>query len=170
MAQGTVKWFNGEKGFGFITPEDGSKDLFVHFSAIQGSGYRSLDENQSVEYELVDSLAAKGCRRLVIDSLTALATACEDEQRFSEFIHSLLNRCAQAGISTLLTLDVPDLFGQHRLTQLGIAHLSDNLVLLHYVRNGPKLDRTMTVLKSRANEKLPENRKFVSTSEGVEVG
>ena len=53
MAQGTVKWFNGEKGFGFITPEDGSKDLFVHFSAIQGSGYRSLDENQSVEFDVV---------------------------------------------------------------------------------------------------------------------
>jgi CspA family cold shock protein len=53
MAQGTVKWFNGEKGFGFITPEDGSKDLFVHFSAIQGSGYRSLDENQTVEFDVV---------------------------------------------------------------------------------------------------------------------
>ena len=50
MAQGTVKWFKGEKGYGFITPDDGSKDLFVHFSAINGSGYRSLDENQSVEF------------------------------------------------------------------------------------------------------------------------
>ena len=53
MAQGTVKWFNGEKGFGFITPADGSKDVFVHFSAISGSGYRSLDENQSVEFDVV---------------------------------------------------------------------------------------------------------------------
>jgi CspA family cold shock protein len=52
MAQGTVKWFNGEKGYGFITPADGSKDLFVHFSAIEGSGYRSLDENQSVEFDV----------------------------------------------------------------------------------------------------------------------
>ena len=52
MAQGTVKWFNGEKGFGFITPEDGSKDLFVHFSAINGSGYRSLDENLAVEFDV----------------------------------------------------------------------------------------------------------------------
>ncbi|HEX2715111.1 MAG TPA: cold-shock protein [Candidatus Acidoferrales bacterium] len=51
MATGTVKWFNGEKGYGFITPEDGSKDLFVHFSAIQGEGYRSLNEGQKVEYE-----------------------------------------------------------------------------------------------------------------------
>jgi cold shock protein len=52
MAQGTVKWFNGEKGFGFITPDGGAADVFVHFSAIQADGYRSLDENQRVEFEV----------------------------------------------------------------------------------------------------------------------
>jgi CspA family cold shock protein len=52
VAQGNVKWFNSEKGYGFITPTDGSKDLFVHFSAIQGDGYRSLDENQPVEFDV----------------------------------------------------------------------------------------------------------------------
>jgi CspA family cold shock protein len=52
MAQGTVKWFNGEKGFGFITPDSGSADVFVHFSAIQADGYRSLDENQRVEFDI----------------------------------------------------------------------------------------------------------------------
>ena len=52
MAQGTVKWFNGEKGFGFITPDGGEADVFVHFSAIQADGYRSLDENQRVEFEV----------------------------------------------------------------------------------------------------------------------
>jgi CspA family cold shock protein len=52
MAQGTVKWFNGEKGYGFIAPSDGSADVFVHFSAIQGDGYRSLDEGQNVEYDV----------------------------------------------------------------------------------------------------------------------
>lgn len=50
---GTVKWFNNDKGFGFITPEDGSKDLFVHHSAIQGSGYKSLDEGERVEFDVV---------------------------------------------------------------------------------------------------------------------
>jgi CspA family cold shock protein len=50
MAQGTVKWFNPDKGFGFIAPEDGSSDVFVHYSAIDTGGYRSLDENQKVEY------------------------------------------------------------------------------------------------------------------------
>lgn len=52
MAHGTVKWFNSEKGFGFISPNDGGADLFVHFSAINASGYRSLEEGQQVEYEV----------------------------------------------------------------------------------------------------------------------
>ncbi len=52
MATGTVKWFNPEKGFGFITPDDGSADVFVHFSAITGEGYRNLEENQKVEYDV----------------------------------------------------------------------------------------------------------------------
>ena len=50
MATGTVKWFNNEKGYGFITPEDGSKDVFVHYSGIEGDGYKSLTEGQKVEY------------------------------------------------------------------------------------------------------------------------
>jgi cold shock protein len=51
MASGTVKWFNADKGYGFITPADGGKDLFVHFSAIQGDGYKSLAEGAAVEFE-----------------------------------------------------------------------------------------------------------------------
>ncbi|SJN17847.1 Cold shock protein CspA [Mycetocola reblochoni REB411] len=52
MATGTVKWFNAEKGFGFIAPDDGTPDVFAHYSAIASSGYRSLDENQKVEFEI----------------------------------------------------------------------------------------------------------------------
>lgn len=51
MATGTVKWFNSEKGFGFIAPEDGSADVFAHYSAIDSSGYRELREDQKVEFE-----------------------------------------------------------------------------------------------------------------------
>src|SRR5207302_11067676 len=52
VATGTVKWFNGEKGFGFITQDGGGADVFVHFSAIAGSGYKNLEENQKVEFEV----------------------------------------------------------------------------------------------------------------------
>ena len=52
MPTGTVKWFNDDKGYGFISPDDGSDDVFVHFSAIQGEGFRSLSEGSKVSYEV----------------------------------------------------------------------------------------------------------------------
>jgi CspA family cold shock protein len=54
MAQGTVKWFNAEKGYGFITPDGGGPDLFVHHSAIQEKGFRTLQENQRVNFEVTE--------------------------------------------------------------------------------------------------------------------
>lgn len=53
MATGTVKWFNGRKGFGFIQPDDGSADVFVHISAVEKAGFRSLNENEKISYELI---------------------------------------------------------------------------------------------------------------------
>ncbi|HEY2834268.1 MAG TPA: cold-shock protein [Sporichthyaceae bacterium] len=58
MTQGTVKWFNAEKGFGFIAQDNGGADVFVHYSAIQTTGYRTLEDNQRVEFEIVQG--AKG--------------------------------------------------------------------------------------------------------------
>ncbi|MGH3096827.1 MAG: cold-shock protein [Streptosporangiales bacterium] len=58
MAQGSVKWFNSEKGYGFIAPDGGGADVFVHFSAIAADGYRSLDDDQRVEFEVTQG--AKG--------------------------------------------------------------------------------------------------------------
>ncbi len=52
MPQGTVKWFDGEKGYGFITPDEGGEDLFVHYTAIEGTGFRGLEEGEKVSYEV----------------------------------------------------------------------------------------------------------------------
>ncbi len=59
MPKGTVKWFNGQKGYGFIAPEDGSEDAFVHISAVEQSGLSGLDEGQKVEYELTQGRNGK---------------------------------------------------------------------------------------------------------------
>ena len=67
MAQGTVKWFSEEKGYGFITPDDGGKDLFVHFSGIAGTGFRSLEEGAKVSYE-----ATQGQRGMQADKVFKL--------------------------------------------------------------------------------------------------
>ena len=67
MAQGTVKWFSEEKGYGFITPDDGGKDLFVHFSGIAGTGFKSLEEGAKVSYE-----ATQGQRGMQADKVFKL--------------------------------------------------------------------------------------------------
>jgi CspA family cold shock protein len=64
-AKGTVKWFNNDKGFGFITPEDGSKDLFVHHSAIQAQGFKSLAEGDRVEFEIVQGQKGPAAENVV---------------------------------------------------------------------------------------------------------
>ena len=64
MAKGTVKWFNDSKGFGFITPDDGGKELFAHHSSIQMDGYKSLKEGQAVEFDAVDGQKGPAASRI----------------------------------------------------------------------------------------------------------
>jgi CspA family cold shock protein len=66
MARGTVKWFNATKGYGFIAPADGGQDVFVHISAVERAGLSSLNENQQIEYELVNNRGKSAAENLKI--------------------------------------------------------------------------------------------------------
>lgn len=121
-------------------------------------------------YELLDLVEAIGAKRVLIDSLSDLHYAATDPVRFREFIYSLTQRLSRAGISPIMTSEVPDLFHVGRLAEYGISHLSDNVVLLEYLRADSRLLRTVTVVKSRASAHDPEIREFEITPDGIVLG
>ena len=121
-------------------------------------------------YELLELIETTGATRVMIDSLSDLQYATPDPVRFREFIYSLTQRLSRAGISPLMTSEIPDLFHVGRLAEYGISHLSDNVVLLQYLRAESRLLRTVTILKSRASAHDPEIREFDITPDGIVLG
>jgi circadian clock protein KaiC len=121
-------------------------------------------------YELLGCIERSGAKRVLIDSLSDLQYATPDPVRFREFIYSLTQRLSRAGVSPILTSEVPELFHIGRLAEYGISHLSDNVILLQYLRAESRLLRTVTVLKSRASAHDPEIREFDITSDGIVLG
>jgi circadian clock protein KaiC len=121
-------------------------------------------------YELLDCVEATGAKRVLIDSLSDLHYAAPDPVRFREFIYSLTQRLSRARISPVMTSEVPDLFHIGRVAEYGISHLSDNVILLQYLRADSRLLRTVTILKSRASAHDPEIREFDITSGGIVLG
>ena len=109
-------------------------------------------------------------RRVLIDSLTDLQHAAPDEARFREYMYSLLQRFSRQGVSLFMTSELADLFEVRRLSEFGVSHLSDNVVLLHYVREAAAVRRALTVLKTRASRHEPLIREFRITSEGIVLG
>lgn len=121
-------------------------------------------------YELLDEAERTGARRIVVDSLGDLAAVSSDEQRFREYMYSLMQRCSRAGISLLLTLEIPELFTVGRLSDMGISHLADNVVLLQYIREQSQVTRAMTVLKTRASHHHAQIREFQISTDGIRLG
>jgi circadian clock protein KaiC len=121
-------------------------------------------------YELLDLVEATGATRVLIDSLSDLHYAATDPVRFREFIYSLTQRLSRSGVSPMMTSEVADLFHVGSLAEYGISHLSDNVLLLQYVRADSRLMRTVTVVKSRTSAHDPEIREFDINSGGITLG
>jgi circadian clock protein KaiC len=121
-------------------------------------------------YELLGLIESTGATRVMIDSLSDLQYASPDPIRFREFVYSLTQRLSRSGVSPIMTSEVPDMFHVGRLAEYGISHLSDNVILLQYLRAASRLRRTVTVLKSRASAHDPAIREFEITRDGVVLG
>lgn len=121
-------------------------------------------------YDLLDTIERTGASRVAIDSLGDLRVAAGDEVRLREYIYSLLQRCARSNISVMITQEVPDLFGVSRLSEYGISHLSDNVILLQFLRGNSELKRAITILKTRGSAHQPYIRQYQITSEGLTLG
>jgi circadian clock protein KaiC len=118
-------------------------------------------------YDLLAAVERTGARRVLIDSLTDLQFAAPDEIRFREYMYSLVQRFSRQSVSLFMTSELPDLFKVTRLSEFGVSHLSDNVVLLQYIRDESAVRRALTVLKTRASRHEPEIREFKITPEGI---
>lgn len=121
-------------------------------------------------YELLDLVETSGSKRIVIDSLPDLMTTAGDPVRFREWMFSLTQRCTRRGISLMMIVEVPELFELRRISEQGLSHLADNVILLQYVHEDSRLARTVTVLKTRAMHHQPVVRRYEITERGFELG
>lgn len=121
-------------------------------------------------YELIELVEGTGARRVVIDSLLDVAAAAGNPVRFREWISSLIQRFSRTGVSLMLVVEVPDMFRLTRVSEHGISHLSDNVVLLQYVQDGAELGRALTVLKTRGMRHRPMIHRYDITNEGFKLG
>ncbi len=117
-------------------------------------------------YDLIGLVEKTGAKRVVIDSMRDLMVAAGDATRFREWVFSITQRFARAGVSMMMIMEIPDLFQVERISEHGISHLADNVILLQYVRQGPELVRALTVLKTRAMHHQPTVRRYEITREG----
>jgi circadian clock protein KaiC len=121
-------------------------------------------------YDLLDTIERTGATRVVVDSLGDLRAVCGDDMRFREYMYSLLQRCARKNVSVMMTQEAAELFGLTHLSEYGISHLSDNVVLLQFLRGDSEVKRAITILKTRASTHDPQIRQFDITADGFTLG
>ena len=121
-------------------------------------------------YELLDGVEEIGARRLVVDSLSDLIAAAPDPTRLREFVYSLVQRCARLEVSLMFTYETIELFQVTRLSNLGMSHIADNVVLLQHIQSGSQMKRALIVLKTRASRSANAIREFQITRDGIQLG
>jgi circadian clock protein KaiC len=146
------------RGFGWTLDNDGVELMYRSPVGIY------IDE---WVYDLLETVERTGARRVLIDSLTDLQLASPDPIRFREYMYSLVQRLARSNVGLFMTTELPDLFKTTNLSEHGISHLADNVVLLEYIRAEATLHRALTVLKTRASRHEPETREYTITSSGI---
>lgn len=121
-------------------------------------------------YDLLSAVHDSGSRRVHIDGLLDLRESAGDSARFREFLYSLLQRLSRQDVSVMMTLEIPELFAVRRLSDFGVSHLADNIVLLQFVKDESRLKRTVAVAKTRGSAHDPRIREFEITKEGLVLG
>ncbi len=119
---------------------------------------------------ITDMAFESGAERVMIDSLSDLVSSEPDVRRFRDFIYSLVQTMSTKGISTYMTHEMNNLFATSVTTEFGISHMSDNIVLIHYVRQESEIKRAIAIVKTRASHHDPRIRQFDITSEGFRIG
>jgi circadian clock protein KaiC len=120
-------------------------------------------------YELLDLIESKKATRVVIDSLPDVMTAAGDPTRFREWMYSLVQRCTRRGITLLMTLEVAELYDIRHVSEQGLSHLADNVIVLQYAKDTAHVTRTLTVLKTRATRHEHAVRRYEITAEGLSL-
>ena len=147
---------------------------------LQGFGWSLTEPNVKVMYrspvdiyidewahDLLETVADTGAQRVLIDSLADLRMSAGDEIRFREFIYSLVQRFSRQGVSVLMTFEIPQLYSTDRMSDTAVSHLSDNVVILSYVREHDITARSIAVIKTRATTHDPAVRRFTIGSAGI---
>jgi circadian clock protein KaiC len=123
-----------------------------------------------VIHELIDRVSATGARRVVIDSLNDLGAAAPDQTRFRELLYSLVQRCSRRGVSLMLTYETAELFRVTRLSEVGMSHIADNVVLLQHVPDGAHMKRALSVVKTRGSANSAAVTEFVIGPGAITLG
>ncbi len=121
-------------------------------------------------YEILDQIEVHGARRVVIDSLNDLIVAAPDPMRLRELLYSFVQRCAGLGVSVMFTFETMELFRITRLSELGMSHIADNVILLQHVQDGSQMRRALSVLKSRGSVNSAVISEFKISVDGITLG